>query len=201
MPTLLHLSRELAALAQAGLTYAADHYNTDRYARIHAIASEILQIAKPLPDFRWPLERGYPTPKVDVRGLVFRDDQILLVKETASGKWTAPGGFAEVNVSPAENVEKEVREESGYLVKARQLTSVVDKERAGYLPDTLSIYKLYFLCDLLGGSPTPSTETSEVDFFPLKALPDLDLHRVSPDEIIRGHRIHQGHDHPVPYFN
>lgn len=201
MSTLLHLSRELAALAQAGITYAADHYNKDRYARIHAIASEILQIAKPLPDFQWPLEHGYPTPKVDVRGLVFRGDEILLVKETSTGRWTAPGGFAEVNVSPAENVEKEVREESGYIVKARQLTSVVDKERAGYPPDTLSIYKLYFLCDLLGGAPSPSVETTEVGFFPLKALPELDLHRVSRDEIVRGHRIHNGHDHAVPHFN
>ncbi|HEY5894375.1 MAG TPA: NUDIX hydrolase N-terminal domain-containing protein [Chthoniobacterales bacterium] len=201
MPTLLHLSRELAALAQAGLAYAADHYNTDRYARIHAIASEILQITKPLPDFQWPLESGYPTPKVDVRGLVYRDGEVLLVKETASGKWTAPGGFAEVNVSPAENVEKEVREESGYLVKARQLTSVVDKERAGYPTDTLSIYKLYFLCDLVGGSPASSGETSEVAFFPVEALPELDLHRVSSDEIVRGHRIYKGHDHPLPHFN
>ena len=78
-------------------------------------------------DFEWPAEIGYATPKVDVRGAVFRNGEVLLIKEASSGKWTLPGGWADVNLTPAENVEKECLEESGYEVKARLITAIVDR--------------------------------------------------------------------------
>ena len=47
-------------------------------------------------------QTGYATPKVGVRGAVFRDDRILLVRETADEhRWTLPGGWADVNESPS----------------------------------------------------------------------------------------------------
>ncbi len=138
-----------------------------------------------MPEFRWPLEPGYLTPKVDVRCVVFRDSEVLLVKERASGCWTLPGGWADVNYSPGENAEKECVEESGYVVKARRVVSVKDRDRAGYPPNPHAIYKVYVLAELLGGESQTSVETSDVGFFPIGDLPDLDLERTSAEEIER----------------
>lgn len=187
VPDLLELSRELESLAQSGLTFSKDPYDLERYARLRAMASELLQVAPGPADFRWPDNLGYTTPKVDVRGAVFRDNEVLLIREAQTGLWTLPGGWADVNLSPKENVEKECLEESGYRVVATTITSLVDRERAGYPRNAYSIYKIYFLCTLIGGEATTSHESSGVDFFPLAALPPLDLHRCNADEILRAH--------------
>ncbi len=185
MRNVLEIARELSSMAKAGLTFCENDYDRDRYARLHEIASELVQVTGPLPDFRWPDEIGYLTPKVDVRCVVFRNDEVLLVKERSSGQWTLPGGWADVNISPAENAEKECFEESGYLVKASRIISVKDRDRAGFPPNPHSIYKIAILADLVGGEPQTSVETSEVGFFPLDRLPPLDRERTSPDEIGR----------------
>ena len=182
--TVLEISRELAAIAQAGITYSADPFDRERFHRLREIASEVMRLAGKA-EFEWPIEIGYSTPKVDVRGVVFRDSDVLLIKEAASGKWTLPGGWADVNLTPAENVERECLEESGYEVKARLITAVVDRDRAGYPANPHSIYKIFFLCDLCGGAPRVSHETSEVAFFPVDALPELDSHRSSALDIAR----------------
>ena len=63
---------------------------------------------------------GYPTPKIDVRAVVFRGDELLLVREAATGGWTLPGGWADVGDTPGEAAERETLEESGYRVKASE---------------------------------------------------------------------------------
>ena len=123
-------------------------------------------------------------PKVDVRGAVFRDERILLVKEAADGLWTLPGGWADVNQSPREGVEREIREESGYEARAIKLAGVYDYRRQGNrnpLPN--SIYKLFFVCQLTGGEARTSFETSAVDFFLPDQLPPLSVGRTNPAQI------------------
>ena len=61
---------------------------------------------------------GYPTPKVDVRAVVFRGEELLLVRERRSGRWTFPGGWADAGDTPSRAAERETLEESGYRVKA-----------------------------------------------------------------------------------
>ena len=185
---MLEISRELASIAQAGITYSADPFDKERFYRLREIASEVLRHAGQA-DFEWPAEIGYATPKVDVRGAVFRNGEVLLIKEASSGKWTLPGGWADVNLTPAENVEKECLEESGYEVKARLITAIVDRDRAGYPTHPHAIYKIFFLCDLCGGAPRVSHETTEVAFFPIDALPELDPHRASALDIQQAWRF------------
>lgn len=199
-PDLLELSRELVSIAQAGLTFSKDPYDLQRFTRLRAMAGELLHAGGTAPDFRWPDEPGYLTPKVDVRGAVFRDGTVLLVREALTGLWTLPGGWADVNLTPKENVEKECREESGFEVLATTITSVVDRERAGYPKSAHSIYKIYFLCELVGGTAATSLESSAVEFFPVDALPPLDLHRTQAQEIRRAHAIARGAP-AVPHFN
>lgn len=191
MKTLLDFSRELAAIGQAGLTYSKDPFDRERFARLREMASELLQTPEQVPLFRWPDEKGYSTPKVDVRGAIFKGDQVLLIKETSSGKWTLPGGWADVNHSPKENVERECKEETGYEVTATAITSVIDRERAGYPANAYTTYKLFFLCEIVGGAPQLNIESSGIEFFPLATLPELDAHRVSREDIERAYTFYQ----------
>lgn len=183
MRDILEFSRELAAIGQAGITYSRDPFDRERFVRLREMAGEILSLEVGNQDFKWPPENGYDTPKVDVRAMVFRDGQVLLVKEIASGAWTAPGGWADVNVSPAGNAEKECLEESGFVVKATRLVSILDKALSGYPRNANAIYKIFFLCEVVGGEATPSIESSEVGFFPLDDLPPLDGDRIREEDI------------------
>ena len=183
MTSVLDIARELKAISQAGLTYSNDPFDRERFTRLNELSALLIRSNGRYPDFRWPDEIGYPTPKLDVRGAVIHDDRILLVKEASSEKWTLPGGWADVNATPAENVEREVLEESGYVVKAKRIISLVDRNRSGYSPHPEYIYKIHFLCSLIGGEPQISRETTEVGFFELGTLPELDPGRVRQEDI------------------
>lgn len=144
-------------------------------------------------------EVGYATPKVDVRGAIFRDDTILLVKERADGLWTLPGGWADVGESPSEVVVKEVYEESGYQTRATKLLAVYDRDKQGHPPFPFYVYKLFFQCELIGGSPSSSIETEAVDFFPEDALPELSIGRVTPTQIARLFQHYRQPDLPTDF--
>jgi ADP-ribose pyrophosphatase YjhB (NUDIX family) len=112
---------------------------------------------------------------------VFRQDQILLVRETSDGgRWTLPGGWADVNESPSESVIKEVREESGFEVCVNKIVAVWDRSKHPHTPSyPFHIWKLFFLCEIVRGEPQCGTETSEVAFFGEDELPsDLSTSRV-----------------------
>lgn len=188
-PNWLHWAQQVQALAQAGLTYTAGVYDRERYLALQRIAAEMMAAGsngetRQILDL-FAQESGYPTPKIDVRGVVFRDDKILLVKERADGGWTLPGGWADVGDSPAECVVREIREESGYETRAVKLLAVYDRSRHGHPVHPNYVYKLFFLCELLGGTAVPSIETEAVDFFAVDNLPPLSLSRVTAVQIQR----------------
>lgn len=181
--------KELQALAQNGLTYGRDPYDHERYTALQKIAAEIAarytEVPLPLIQKLFAQESGYATPKVDVRGVVLRNDRILLVRERSDGLWTLPGGWVDVNDAPSTAVEREVREESGYETRAVKLLALYDRNRHNHPPHAAHIYKLFFLCQLVGGSPMHSTETNGVDFFAEDQLPPLSTTRVTATQIAR----------------
>jgi ADP-ribose pyrophosphatase YjhB (NUDIX family) len=130
-------------------------------------------------------ESGYRTPKVDVRGVVIDGGRLLLVREPGSDGWCAPGGWADVGETPSQAVVKEVREEAGLDVRATRLLGVFDRDFRGRLRWPAHVYKLYLLCEPLGGTPTPDgLETEAAEFFPLDALPTLAV-KTPADQIER----------------
>ncbi len=190
------LARELRAIAEEGLTYAGDPYDRTRYEAVGALAARLAaRVAGQPADAVLPgfLDgAGHPTPKVDVRGAVFRGDRILLVRERSDGGWTLPGGWADPGRSPAENCEREVREESGLAVRATRLVAVLDRERHPHPPRLESIYKLFFLCserdDVAPGAS--DHEIDQVGFFARDRLPALSATRITPGqlELVFAHR-------------
>lgn len=185
----LDWARRLQAIAQNGLTYTESSYDIDRYEQIRAIASEMMSAyTGSEPAYVQDLfakEQGYTTPKIDARGAIFRDDQVLLVLERADQRWTLPGGWIDVGESPGEAVVREVYEESGYESRAIKLAMLHDRNKHPHPPGVFHTYKLFFLCELTGGSARPSNETDAVEFFPIQALPELSVGRVLASQILR----------------
>jgi len=173
-PRWLELAREIQALSQTGLFFAENEFARERHKRLGEIAAEMvsdhssLEINELVNIF--VSQTGYAIPRVDVRAAVFRDEKLLLVRERIDGGWTMPGGWADVGDIPSGAAEREVREEAGFLVKARKVIGVYDANRLGPL-EIFHAYKIVFLCDLLGGEARTSNETSEVGFFGREEIP------------------------------
>jgi ADP-ribose pyrophosphatase YjhB (NUDIX family) len=189
-PRWLELTRELQSIAQAGLAYSRDPFDLQRFARLKEIWAELAAMRSCESRERilelFETESGYPTPKVDVRGGVFRDGRILLVRERRDRRWALPGGWADVNQSPAECVEREIAEESGYLARAIKLVAVWDyRLHNAAARRHCAVYKLFFNCELLGGIPAPNPETDAAEFFAADALPELSVGRSTRQQILR----------------
>jgi ADP-ribose pyrophosphatase YjhB (NUDIX family) len=189
-PQWLKIAREVRAIAQTGLAFTADGFDHQRYARLRELAAllmaqgsateheSILELLRQ--------EKGYATPKVDVRGAAFQDGRVLMVREISDGKWTLPGGWADVNQSAGECVVREIAEESGFKARALKLAAVYDYHKSGHPPRHIdSIYKMFFICEITGGAACASDETSEVAFFPRHELPPLSLGRTTAAQIDR----------------
>jgi ADP-ribose pyrophosphatase YjhB (NUDIX family) len=189
-PQWLVWARELQAIAQNGLTFSSDRFDIERYHAVRAIAAAMMAAGsgtdQALIVDLFAKQSGYATPKVDVRGALFRHDRILLVRERSDGRWALPGGWADINQSASHAIIREIREESGFEASVRKLAAVYDRGRHDHNPPfPFHVYKMFFLCDITGGTAQPSDETIAVDFFPLDALPELSLGRVLPKQIAR----------------
>jgi ADP-ribose pyrophosphatase YjhB (NUDIX family) len=183
-------ARRLLAIAQSGLHYTAGAFDRERYQELLGIAQaqladladidaeEVVQL--------FAREKGYANPKLDVRCAVFDDaGRVLLVREAADGRWSLPGGWADIGASPAENAIREVREESGYTVTIERLLAVWDMPRHAHPPSVFHIWKLVFLGRVTTPGDISGVETDAIGFFSTDALPALSLGRILPEQIRR----------------
>jgi ADP-ribose pyrophosphatase YjhB (NUDIX family) len=202
---ILQWARRVQAIAQNGLEFSKDPFDRDRFDQLQQLVTTILSaevgITPGALKELWKGDEGYATPKVDVRGAVFDQDKVLLVRERSDGKWTLPGGWVDVGDAPAFAVEREIREESGYLAKAVKLAALYDKNNPahGHPPSILHIYKLLFLCELTGGAPALSNETDGVDFFHINSLPTLSTGRTTQSQIERLHEHYLNRGLPTDF--
>jgi len=183
----LDWAKQLQSLAQAGLAYSKDIYDVERFELIRNISVEMLSqqtgmemtVIKDL----FASETGYATPKVDIRAVIFKDNKILMVKENSDGSWALPGGWADIGLTPSEVAVKEVKEESGFDVKAVKLLAVMDMKCHPHPPSPFHIYKMFIQCEIIGGQPMKGVETSAVEFFAENKLPPLSIARNTQTQI------------------
>ena len=193
-PSLIELLRRVQAIAQSGLAFTSDPYDRERYEQLQRLVAAAFSSELAVPPAAaarfWEGEVGYATPKVEVRGAVFTGDRVLLVRERSDGRWTLPGGWVDVNDAPSEAVAREIEEESGFRARAVKLAALIDRRRHPHPPHVHHIYKLVFLCELLGGEAACSHETDAAAFYPVTALPELSLGRILPQQIALLYRHH-----------
>lgn len=203
-PKWLDWAKRLRAIAQSGLTFTNDPFEIERYHAVQKIAAEMMSeyssesMERILDLFAG--DTGYATPKLDVRGVVFKDDAILLVRERSDGGWTLPGGWVDVGESPREAVEREVMEESGYRVRAARLLALYDKTKHPHPPSPIHIYKVFILCDFLGGEPVEANlETDGAAFFRENEIPKLSVSRTTSGQITRLFHHHRNPGLPADF--
>jgi ADP-ribose pyrophosphatase YjhB (NUDIX family) len=202
-PKWLEWARQMQSIAQAGLTYSENPYDHERYEQLRDLAAEIIatyaQVDLPVVKDLLAGETGYLTPKIDVRGVVFQDGKLLLVKESSDGGWTLPGGWGDVDEPPSRAVEREVWEESGYQVQAKKILALYDRSLHGHPPHMSYVYKIFILCELQGGAPVDSLETSGASFFASDSVPPLSLQRTTAGEVERMFAHHAHPDWPTDF--
>lgn len=182
----LSWATELQSIAQAGLFYAKDPFDKERYARLGALAVEMLAHKTAIPPTRLQTlfcgEEGYQTPKLDTRCAVVEHGKILLVQER-NGRWCLPGGWNDVDLSIGENAVKEAWEEAGARVTPVRLVSVQYRDKHPFAPGLHKICKTVVLCTLQSLAFQPNSETLACDFFSPDALPPLDTDRTILSQI------------------
>lgn len=191
-------AQRLRALAQTGQTYTDNHFELERYQELERLAHQMFAALSGSPvekvdNFFFP-EHGYATPKIDVRGAVFRDDRVLLVRERRDGCWTLPGGWADVAEPPGPGTIREIWEEAGMRAVNPRLALLRDRNLHDYKHQSPShIYKLFYVCDeapeerFSATEFTANNETDGADFFAINDLPPLSTPRTLEKDI---HHLH-----------
>jgi ADP-ribose pyrophosphatase YjhB (NUDIX family) len=183
----LQWAAELQSIAQAGLTFSTDGYDRDRYEKIRTLAINILHEYTDVDHNKirdlFASETGYQTPKVDIRAAVIKTNKILLIKEKVDGRWSMPGGWADVNSSVSESAIRECHEEAGAEVIPKRIIAIHMANRHNKDESPYTIYKIFIECDLIDFSFRKNTETFEAGFFKPDDLPPLSENRTTAGQI------------------
>lgn len=179
--------KRLLSIAEAGLYYGKDVYDKERYQEIKELALHLMStvVDQDAAALTLLIEKneGYPTPKVDVRALIQKDEKILLVEDSLTKEWSLPGGYAEIGLTPRENIKKEVLEETGLLVEVKELRAIFDTNLRQDIAQVFQYYKLVFECEVLAGNFIKNSETSNSDYFALNELPKLSIKRTTKEQL------------------
>lgn len=178
------LFQRLLAISNSGINYSKDPYDIERFNDIYNITQEFINSNLTNNNIHFEKEKGYPTSKVDVRAVILDDnDNILLVEDATSKTWSLPGGFADIGISPVENVIKEVKEETGLKISVSNLIAVYDTNKSNPDNSLNHYYKLIYFCNRVSGELTTSVETSSVKYFGINNLPELSTKRNTTKQI------------------
>ncbi len=165
---------EIQSLAQAGLTYSDNVYDTERYERLREISAEIMEEKSNLNLDKvkdlFCNETGYQTPKIDTRAAIFKNNKILLTHES-NGTWSLPGGWCEVLESVKSNTIKEVKEETGLDAEAIKIIAMQDRNKHNKPIYAYGVCKVFVLCNAIGGKFTKNIETTEIKYFSIDEIP------------------------------
>lgn len=183
----LKWATEIQSIGQIGLAYCKDKFDRERYERLRELSAEIMSEYTDIEIERveglFCNEEGYQTPKIDVRAVIFKKGKILLIKEGLTNKWALPGGWADINQSLSENVEREAKEEAGLNVKAKKIIAVQDRNRHNEPQFVYTIYKIFVLCDIISGEFEENIETTESGYFNICELPELDTDKINKEQV------------------
>ena len=125
-------------------------------------------------------KREYPDrPYVGVGVIVFRDQEVLLVKRNKDpnkGQWSIPGGRQIIGETVEEAAQRELLEETGVKVDQLLLVDVVD----AIIPDSEGKIKYHYtLVDYMGqwqsGESRPGDDAQEVRWVRLNEISSYSL--------------------------
>ena len=113
----------------------------------------------------------YHNPVPAAGAIVIKDSKILLVKRAHPprlDRWCIPAGFMEWNEHPRDTATREVKEETGLIIKLNSLFNLYSGDDD---PRTNAILVLY-LAEEIGGNLQASDDASEVHYFAADEMPE-----------------------------
>ncbi len=115
--------------------------------------------------------------EVIVRGIVKSSGRVLIGLKRRDdphplqGKWHFPGGRLEYGENPWRAVEREIEEETGYVVRAERILDVVPKKLVwpNEIGEQQTLH-VVFSCKLLGGEPKAGDDVEEVRWISVEEI-------------------------------
>lgn len=188
---------ELQALVQSGMTYCKNKRDKTNYLRLYEIASEMATLScdKTAHEIleQFSAQKGYATPKIDVRAFVLQANKVMLIKEKNDDLWRLPGGFAVLNESPSETLIGLTYRDSGYLVRVNRLLALWDQQQHDHPPQWPHSYQYCFHCMIIAEDEPQPAENKQMAFFEIEHLPQLATLGVTSQQMMQLYEnvIHQ----------
>ena len=178
---------KIQSIAKIGLVFSKDPYAITNYQQINDLTIEMMEKLLEI-EFNRPnyFSRDiYPTPSVSVRAVILNEnrDKILFVRESNSGTYSFPGGWADLYDSPAQTAINESTQEAGADIEIVRLVGVLNRtpfKTNVHVPE----YLIVFEAKLKGELHEHEYETDDVAWFPIDQLPVMSR-KVAKEEIDR----------------
>ena len=127
-----------------------------------------------------PSKKGYPRrPVVAVGAIVFRDNRVLLVRRgqpPSRDLWAIPGGRVEIGETLQEAAEREILEETGITIQAREPVYTFDYiERAGSALPRFHYVIIDLEADYVSGETRAGDDAADVSWVSAAELGDLNV--------------------------
>jgi len=134
---------------------------------------------------------GVDRPSVGVGAVLVHEGKILLIrrgKEPLRGRWVVPGGTVEAGETLEQALVREVLEETGLLVRPREVVTVFDRiERSGAA--VLYHYVIVdYLCDYVSGELRAGSDAADAAFAAPDELAFYDLPENALEVVLDGFR-------------
>ncbi len=178
---------KIQSIAKIGLVFSKDPYAITNYQQINDLTIEMLEKLMEI-QFNRPnyFSRDiYPTPSVSVRAIILNEkrDKVLMVRESNSGTYSFPGGWADLYDSPGQTAINESSQEAGADIELVRLVGVLNRtpfKTGVHVPE----YLVVFEAKLKGQLHEHEYETDDVNWFNLNELPPMSR-KVAKQEIDR----------------
>ena len=128
----------------------------------------------------------YPDrPRVAVGAIVFKDGHVLLVrrgKPPAEDCWAIPGGSVEIGETLQQAAQREIWEETGVGIRARDPVftfDIIERDLQGSVRFHYVVVDL--LADYVEGNPRPADDAADARWVSAADLPRLKVSRVTRD--------------------
>ena len=167
---------KIQSIAKIGLVFSKDPYAITNYHQINDLTVEMLEKITEI-QFNRPnyFSRDiYPTPSVSVRAVILNNtrDKVLMVRESNTGTYSFPGGWADLYDSAGQTAINESSQEAGADIEIVRLVGILNRtpfKTSVHVPE----YLVVFEAKLKGQLHDHEYETDDVNWFSLDELPPI----------------------------
>ena len=130
------------------------------------------------------MSNEYPAqPRAAVGAIVIKDEKVLLVKRgqpPSEGLWAIPGGSVKLGETLQKAAEREIREETGIIIRAKEpvfIFDAIEKDEKGHIRFHYVITDLK--ADYIEGEPRGRSDAVDARWVSPNELSQLNVNRTT----------------------